>query len=670
MSQGDPTPTPPSPDSSRETVGPDTPPTVSGPPLPDAAPAAAGTSEPAQRKARKPRQRKPPPEAAASEDATPEDAKLKDVTSEGATSGDADPAAPTDGKGVEKRSARRKKRSAGAKDQPPAATRETPASEPKPKAKTKSMPKRRRAKPVARNTSERSLIIRRLEDSVEIALLEQGRLVELHQERLDSKVSVGDIFLGKVRKLNPGMNAAFVDIGAERDGFLIYHDLGPQLRSMIKFVNGAVNGTFKTAKLDRFKPEADIDKGGQVGQVLKPKQQLLFQVSKEPISTKGPRLEAVVNLPGRYVVLSPFGKGVNVSKKIGAGEERQRLKELVRSLVPARFGAIVRTAAEGRQAEELIEDIQKIEAQWAEIFGQLHKAKAPVKLLSELDKTSGLLRDLLSDKFNRIVVDDAGMYEDLRAYLESISPESVDLLTLHKGSNVGAFEKYGVARQIKASFGKTVTVPTGAYLVIESTEAMHVVDVNSGNKMAKNREEAIFNVNMIAGRELARQMRLRDMGGLIVVDFIDMRNAEHRQELLAEVRKAMAYDRAQHTVLPLTKFGLMQITRQRVRPEIQLSTAEVCPTCKGTGEVNPTELIIDDIERDLRMLLENVPNRKLSLRTHAFVHAFLTKGLPSLQMRWLWRHQQWVKLEVQDGLGMTEYVFLDEGGEEVMLGEV
>lgn len=535
---------------------------------------------------------------------------------------------------------------------------------------TKSGAKRRRSKPVARNTSERDLIIRRLEDTVEIALLEQGRLVELHQERLDTVVNVGDIFLGKVRKLNPGLNAAFVDIGYEREGFLIYHDLGAQLRSMVKYVNGAINGSFQTSKLDNFKPEADIDKHGLVGQVLKPKQQLLFQVSKEPISTKGPRLEAVLNLPGRYVVLSPFGRGVNVSKKIGSSEERQRLKQLVRSLVPARFGAIVRTAAEGRGAEDILEDVRKIEAQWAEIFSQLHKAKAPQKLLSELDKTSGLLRDLLSDTFNRIVVDDAQMYEDLQGYLESIAPESVGLLTLHRGSHVGVFEKYGVARQIKASFGKTVTVPTGTYLVIESTEAMHVVDVNSGNKTSKNREEAIFNVNLFAGRELARQMRLRDMGGLIVVDFIDMKNPEHRQELLAEVRRAMANDRAQHSILPLTKFGLMQITRQRTRPEIKLSTAEVCPTCKGSGEVNPTELVIDEIERDLKMLLDKVPNRKLSLRTHPFVQAFLTKGLPSLQMRWLWRHQQWIRLEAADGLGTTEYVFSDAGGEEVRLGEM
>ncbi len=532
----------------------------------------------------------------------------------------------------------------------------------------KSSGKKRRTRAAApRNDAERDLVIKRLDNTVEIALLEHGRLVELHHEQLDTELSVGDIFLGRVRKLNPGLNAAFIDIGQDKEAFLHYSDLGPQFLSMVKFANGAINGTFKTAKLDGFKPEPDIDKGGVIGGVLKSKQDLLFQVSKEPISTKGPRIEAVINLPGRYVVLTPFGKGVNVSKKIGSPEERQRLKAVVQSIRPAQFGVIVRTAAEGRQTEELIEDIQKLTEQWEEVFRQLHKAKAPKKLLSELDKTSGLLRDLLSDAFNRVVVDDADMYADLRRFMEEIAPDRVEILKHHADTS-DVFDRYGVSRQIKASFGKTVTVAAGAYLVIESTEAMHVVDVNSGNKASRNHDDALLKVNVDAGREVARQMRLRDMGGLIVVDFIDMKNPEHRTQLLQEVRDAMAGDRAQHTVLPLSKFGLMQITRQRVRPEIKLSTAEVCPTCKGTGEVNPTELVIDDIERDLDKLLGSVPHAKLRLRVHPFVHAYLTKGIPSVQMRWLWRHQTWLKMEPTEGLGLTEYLFFDQAGEEIRLG--
>ena len=525
---------------------------------------------------------------------------------------------------------------------------------------------RKARRPAPPPSGQRDLIIKSLADTVEIALLDNGRLIELHHEQLDTDVNVGDIFLGRVRKLNPGLNAGFVDIGHDKEAFLHYSDLGPQLRSMMKFVNGAVNGTFKTSKLDGFKPEADIDKNGLIGQVIKPKQDLLFQVSKEPISTKGPRLEAVINLPGRYLVLTPFGRGVNVSKKIGDPAERQRLKALVESVQPANFGVIVRTAAEGRPAEELIAEVRALSGKWDDIFRQLHRAQAPTKLLSELDKTSGLLRDLLSDAFNRVVVDDPDMHAGLQTYLEAIAPDRLDILKLHRGGR-DIFDHYGVRRQIQASFGKTVTIPSGAYLVLESTEAMHVVDVNSGTKAGRNHDDALLKVNSDAAREIARQLRLRDIGGLIVVDFIDMKNPDHRTQLHREMREAMAGDRAQHTVLPLSKFGLMQITRQRVRPEIKISTAEVCPSCKGSGEVNPTELVIDDIERDLDRLLDSRPKSKLSLRVHPFVHAFLTKGFPSLQIRWLWRHQTWLRLEPVESLGLTEYVFFDHRGEEVRL---
>jgi len=515
----------------------------------------------------------------------------------------------------------------------------------------------------------RELVIRTSGDAVEIALLEDGRLVELHQQETDAEFSVGDIFLGRIRKLTPGLNAGFVDIGHDKEAFLHYSDLGPQLRSMIKYANGAVNGSFKTSKLDNFKPEADIDKGGKIAAVLKPKQDLLFQITKEPISTKGPRISAEINLPGRFMVLSPFGRSVNVSKKIASQDERKRLKQVVHSIRPAHMGVIVRTAAEGKTADELIEEMHQLTDQWDDIFRQLHKAKAPAKLLSELDKTSGLIRDLLSDSFSRVAVDDPALFEDLSVYFEAIAPDQLDILKLHK-SQRDIFDAYGVRRQIQASFGKTVTVASGAYLVIEGTEAMHVVDVNSGNKMGRNHADALLKVNLDAAREIARQLRLRDIGGLIVIDFIDLKSSEDRQRLHQEMKRFMQSDRAQHTILPLSKFGLMQITRQRVRPAIKLSTAEVCPACRGTGEVNPTKLVIDKIEEDLVNLLISRPKSKLSVRVHPFVQAFLTKGIPTMQMRWLWRHQSWLRIETDDTLGLTDYVFEDHRGEEIRMGEV
>ncbi len=511
---------------------------------------------------------------------------------------------------------------------------------------------------------ERDLIIKCASEGVEIVLLEDGRLVEIHQQAHETSFNVGDIYLGRIRKLSPGLNAGFVDIGHEKEAFLHYSDLGPQLRSMVKFANGAINGTFGTSKLDRFPMEGDIDKAGQIGGVLKAKQDLLFQVTKEPISTKGPRLSAEVNLPGRYLVLTPFGKTVNVSKKISTPEERKRLRTLVESLRPVGFGIIVRTAAEGRGAEDLLEDINFLLGQWDDVFRQLHKAKAPTKLLSELDKTSGLLRDLLSDAFNRVIVDDAAMYDNIRTYLEAIAPDKVEIVKLHKGTR-DVFNQQGIRRQIQASFGKTVTVPSGAYLVIESTEAMHVIDVNSGNKVGRNHADALLQVNLDAAREIARQVRLRDIGGLIVIDFIDMKQSEHRQRLLREMKGFMEADRAQHTVLPLTKFGLMQITRQRVRPEIRLDTTEQCPTCNGTGQVNPTVLVVDEIERDLTALLVSRPKSKLTLEVHPFVHAFLDRGFPNHPMRWLWRYQTWLRLRSSEDVGLTEYKFFDDREEEV-----
>jgi len=369
------------------------------------------------------------------------------------------------------------------------------------------------------------------------------------------------------------------------------------------------------------------------------------------------------------MVLTPFGKTVNVSKKIGTAEERKRLKEIVTSIRPANCGVIVRTAAEGKGADELLEEMTYLTNQWDDIFKQLHKAKGPTKLLSELDKTSSLLRDLLSDDFNRVVVDSEDMYDTLHTYLEAIAPDRLDIIKLHK-SQRDIFESNRVKRQIQASFGKTVTIQSGAYLVIEGTEAMHVVDVNSGNKMGRNHDEALLKVNIDSAREIARQLRLRDIGGLIVIDFIDMKSSEHRQLLHREMRRFMDGDRAQHTVLPLSKFGLMQITRQRVRPALKLSTAETCPACNGTGEVNPTELVTDEIERDLVNLLNSLPKSKLVLHVHPFVEAYLSKGFPNHQMRWLWRHQTWLRLVSRDDLGLTEYTFFDQKGEEIRMAEV
>ncbi len=514
---------------------------------------------------------------------------------------------------------------------------------------------------------EKELIINATPTEVEIALLEDSKLVEIHYQKTNNNFSVGDIFLGKIRRLMPGLNAAFVDIGHKKDAFLHYTDLGPKLRSLVKYTNGSISGAITTYKLDNFKIEPEIIKTGKIDQVLGKRDHVLVQILKEPISTKGPRLSCEITIPGRYLVLTPFNDVVAVSKKIANAEERKRLQNLVESIKPKHFGVIVRTAAEGKKVADLHEELSMMVQRWEEIYQQLPKAKAPLKLMSELDKTSSILRDLLSDSFNRIVVNDKQLYQNIRNYLEAFAPDQVKIVNLHK-TNKPIFEVFGVTRQIKASFGKTATMPSGAYVVIESTEAMHVIDVNSGHKMgSSNQEEAVLRVNLEAAEEIARQMRLRDIGGIIIVDFIDMKNQEHKKQLVSAMKQFMKKDRAQHTILPLSKFGLMQITRQRVRPEVKINTAEVCPTCNGTGKINASILLLDEIERDLNFIMQSRMRAKTKLKVHPYVEAYLKKGFLNTQMKWWMKYQRWIRIEADSNCPMMQYRFFDENDDEIRL---
>ncbi len=515
---------------------------------------------------------------------------------------------------------------------------------------------------------EKELIIQSGASDAQIALLEDRRLVELHSQKTDADFAVGDIFLGRIEKLNPGMNAAFVDIGHKKDAFLHYTDLGPKLRSLQKFTNGAINGGLHKAQLDDFKMDAEIVKNGKVADILSRKQFLLVQIMKEPISSKGHRLSCEISLPGRYIVLTPFQDNIAVSKKISSSEERKRLTGIAEGVKPKNFGMIVRTAAEGKTTAELHQDVLNQVNRWEQMHRQLHKANQPKKLLSELDKTSSILRDLLNDTFTRIVVDNRELHADILGYIQQIAPEKADIVKLFNGTKP-IFEQFGVTRQIKAAFGKTATLPSGAYIVIEHTEAMHVIDVNSGTKTnSTDQENNALTVNLEAAEEIARQLRLRDLGGIIMVDFIDMRKLEHKKQLYQTLKEAMRRDTAKHTILPLSKFGIMQITRQRVRPEVSITTAEACPSCKGTGTVNPTVLVTDDILRDVEFILKNQAPQKLLIEVHPFVHAFLTKGLwKSQQFKWFWQYKKWIHVRPSIERHLSEYRFFDEQEEEIRL---
>lgn len=498
-------------------------------------------------------------------------------------------------------------------------------------------------------------------------MLEDSRLVELHHQKSNNNFIVGDIFLGNIKKLMPGLNAAFVDIGHKRDAFLHYTDMGPKLRSVLKFTQLAMKDKLGNGMLDNFKIEPEINKNGKITEVLNKREPILVQVLKEPISTKGPRLSCEITLPGRYLVLTPFSHVVAVSKKISNSEERKRLNVLVESIRPKNFGVIVRTAAEGKKVADLHEEMQGLIKKWQSIYKELNNAKPPAKLLSELDKTSSILRDLLNDDFNKLVVNDPELLNNVKSYLANISPDKVKIAQLHR-SRKHIFDAYGVNKQIKASFGKTATMSSGAYLVIEHTEALHVIDVNSGPKMQKkDQDSAALAVNLEAAEEIARQLRLRDIGGIIIIDFIDMRRSEHKSKLLEAMRNYMKSDRAQHTILPLSKFGLMQITRQRVRPEVKINTAEQCPTCGGTGKVNATVLIVDDIERDLEYIISSRPKAKIQLQVHPYIHAFLTHGFPSRRMKWYFKFHKWIQIVPNGDMELTTYKFYDGSSDEIRL---
>ena len=508
----------------------------------------------------------------------------------------------------------------------------------------------------------KELIIRTGSSAVDFALLKDGKLIELNKEEDDSNFAVGDIFLAKIRKPVPGLNAGFVNVGYTKDAFLHYHDLGPQVLSLLKFIKRVSTGKLKDYSLKDFSFEKDIDKDGSIADVLKSNQSLLVQVVKEPISTKGPRISSELSLPGRYIVLVPFSNRISVSQKIESKEEKDRLKRLVKSIRPKGFGIIVRTVAEGRKVAELDNDLQNLMSRWTGMCKKLYKAPQPSKVLGEVNRASSILRDVFNDSFSSICVDDETLYTQLKDYVSEIAPKKESIVKLYD-SNIPIFEKFGIERQIKTTFGRTVSMSKGAYLIIEHTEAMHVIDVNSGNRSnrSKNQEDTALEVNLISATEIARQLRLRDMGGIIVVDFIDMNRAENRKALYDRLRNEMSDDRAKHKILPPSKFGLVQITRQRVRPEMNIKTREENPNRKGE-EIEAPIVLVNKITTDLEKLIKK-DYKKITLSTHPFIAAFLTKGFPSPRSKWFFDHKRWVRIVPRDAYTYLEYHFHDKNGE-------
>ena len=512
------------------------------------------------------------------------------------------------------------------------------------------------------------LIINSTQDGCRIALLKEKSLIEFHNDQDSDKFKVGDIYLGTVKKIVQGLNAAFIDIGYEKDAFLHYLDLGPQIRSLNKFSKQAQHSKNVNGLLGKFKNEPDINKLGKMSQVLTRGQQILVQVVKEPISTKGPRLSCELSLAGRYMVLVPFSNTVNISKKISENEERKRLLRLMSSIKPDNFGVIIRTVAKGKEVAELDRDLRNLVESWQEGMKRLHQVKPREKVIGEMSRASSILRDILNESFDSVTTDDKEIYNEVKAYIKKIAPEKEKIVKQYNGK-AKIFEAFGIEKQVKSLFGKSVSLSKGGYLIIEHTEALHVVDVNSGNKSnaGEDQEATALAVNLDAAKEVARQLRLRDMGGIIVIDFIDMRRVENKKKLFQQMKDAMKDDRAKNTILPLTKFGLMQITRQRVRPEMNIATKEQCSTCGGTGKVTATILVSDTIEKNLELILAAQNEKGLTMTVHPFLHAFFTKGVFSKRWEWYKKHHVWVQIEKDSSLPISEYSFHNKMGEEIEL---
>lgn len=508
----------------------------------------------------------------------------------------------------------------------------------------------------------RELVINVTPSEITIALCEDKVLVELNKEQCQTGFAVGDIYLGKVRKIMPGLNAAFVNIGHDKDAFIHYLDLGTQFSSLQRIVDSNQPGK-KAMRVETMKLEPNIDKQGKLSSYLQVGQTIMVQIAKEAISTKGPRLTSDISLAGRNVVLVPFSTKISISQKIRSNETKKRLRRIAAAVLPKNFGVIIRTAAAEAQDHDIEQDILSLVNRWNTAVGNIRKNQAPALLMSEMSRANTIIRDTLNSTFSQITVDNEVMYNEIKNYIKVIDPQLEKIVKMYRGA-VPIFDNFDISKQIKSLFAKYVSLKRGAYLIIEHTEAMNVIDVNSGNrtKAEVNQEETAMEVNLAAAKEIARQLRLRDLGGIVIIDFIDLHKAQNRQYLYEEMRKLMATDKAKHTILPLTKFGLMQITRQRVRPVAVGDVTDVCPTCNGTGRVEPTVLLDRKIENQVQFLAHDRRVRYVRLRVSPYVASYLKQGFWSLRMKWMTKYGIYIDVVADQSQGMIDVKYLDRQG--------
>ena len=472
---------------------------------------------------------------------------------------------------------------------------------------------------------QKEIIINASDNQHRIAIVEDGKLAELFVESDENERMVGDIFLGTVVKVMSGIQACFLDIGLDQDAFLHFSDIGHDFKEF-----GAITGDDEG--IDTEEEEEEEGKRKRRRAYTPPRinlqkgQDVVVQIFKEPVGNKGVRVTTEVSLPGRFLVLMPLDDSLGVSRKITNFKEKRRLRRIARSILPSGYGAIIRTVAEGRDEALLTNDLQQLVQAWREVEKIMKKCKAPTLLYKDVGASSSVIRDLFSDEVTRVAVDSKKMYRQIRGYINGVAPHKVQAIELHT-SRDPIFDAYGIEKQIAQSLSRKVWLKSGGYIIIEHTEAMKVIDVNSGRYAAKQEQELnSLRTNLEAVREIAHQIRLRDLGGIIVIDFIDMQYDENNRKVFEEMRRELRRDRAKSTILPLTDFGLMQITRQRVRDSVQMSISEVCPACEGSGLVQSKTSVLTEIERWLRRFRVESRELRLQLDVHPAMAAFLAEG--------------------------------------------
>lgn len=530
----------------------------------------------------------------------------------------------------------------------------------------------------------KEIIINATANEIRIAITEDGRLAELFVETPEKERSVGDIYLGKIAKVMPGIRAAFIDLGLKQDAFLHFSDIGNSFTEYSSLIGDEdsdididednegedITGDREnqTSEIKTHQPNKTTQSVSQVKRQglkedgrgrsipdLKRGQDILVQVTKEPIGKKGVRVTSEVSLPGRFLVLLPYDGKIGVSKKLQNFKEKRRLRRIVRSMLPETFGVIIRTVAQEQDEAALKQDIENLLTTWRDIEKSIKSEEAPALVYKDMATTSSVIRDLFSESVDRIIIDSKKLYKEIRLYVKSVSPELVDKIELYK-EREPIFDTFEVEKEIVAALSRKVWLKSGGYIIIEQTEAMFVVDVNSGRYAAKRDQELnSLRTNLEASREICRQLRLRDIGGIIVIDFIDLEDEKNRKKVYDELRKEFRRDRSKVTVLPMTEIGIVQITRQRIRQNILSSFSEPCPVCGGGGLVESKSSIGNHIERWIRRFKSESHEFRLKLYVHSSIAHYLREGTLSRLTKLMFRYRLIINIEEEEKLSPAEF---------------